>query len=187
MKTRWPATCALASLLAACGSPPAFRDRDPGVIQLQVVNLSPEMDTSVNAYADDYDCFVFQSVPGKWPPPAHFDTIETSLHRRPYQTVTMSYARFVASSTAPGLGVATCNGTYTFRADESVRYRMIGDHGRGGCRFGVERQIEGSGEWVKVEVVQREWHRPPLDHNGPWCAADARFRGSSRLETPRGP
>lgn len=182
MRSKTSAALMLATLLAACASPPRFKDRDPGLVTLEVVNTTPERLASVSAYDDDYDCYA-----GPGPLAGSVEkvgSLSKTLHRRPYQTVGFFYG-----ATGSDWAYLSCGGVYTFRADEAKNYRLQATNlpEQRTCRIEVSRQVEPGGDWVPVETVKRELKQPLLDPAGPWCKADARFAGSSRLETPRGP
>ncbi len=171
-----------AMLLGACASPQHYRDRDPGFIALQVINTTPARFASVSAYNDDYDCYSGQ---GLLPSPlANFSEISATLHRRPYQTIAFHYGALGGASS-----FVSCGGVWTFRADESKNYRLraMQRPEDKSCRIEVTRQVEATGEWVPVDMTKRDLTQPLVDPVGPWCKADARFAGSSRMETPRGP
>jgi hypothetical protein len=182
MRSKTSAALMLATLLAACASPPRYRDRDPGLVMLEVVNTTPERLASVSAYDDDYDCYAGQGPLAG--PIAKVDRFSTTLHRRPYQTVAFFYG-----ATGSDWSYLSCGGIWTFRADEAGNYRLQATNlpAQRTCRIEVARQVEAGGEWVPVDMVKRELTQPLVDPAGPWCKADARFAGSSRLETPRGP
>jgi hypothetical protein len=181
MKLLLPAAIAAYCLLGCQSSPPLKVDSGE-VATLDLVELSNP--NSVYGYLsvsqDDYDCYGFN--PGGTKTSDMPTSKSYSMAGRRFLTLGLTY--FEGKLLGPIAESKTCQPRFTFPVRAGARYRVEVAHQGDGCTAAVFEMQAGSKTPISLETREQA-PRPLMDSHGPWCKADARFRGSSSYLTPR--
>ena len=180
-----PFPFAVFAVIAAAGcASRMYSDRVPtgdNLIDIEFVNASPKPQV-VRVFEDDFDCYDPTLV-------TLFDGL-TNQHvkakYRPYYSVYMYYQ--ITATVLPYSWSSSCEGTFTFPMLPDTDYRVSTqvDPSQKGCSFYVQGKARTSdADWTSVSFEKRIG-RAPMVSNGPFCASETKYRGSSVLPQPRG-
>lgn len=171
--------CAGALFLAGC-SGPQLRPPSGEVISIEAVNMASTQRV-VSIHLDDYDCYGFNTAPYV----SSSATGKTAVvEKKPFQSIMYQYLG--VENSPQGLMSTNCMGAYTFSTGDDTSFRVITGKSKTSCSILVEASGPRNPLWHAVALTPRQISQPLMDSSGPWCAADARFRGSSLLAAPRG-
>jgi hypothetical protein len=173
-----------ALLLAGCTTPPLQKPSSGNKIEVTFERTNT-MAGEFLVWGDDYDCYGNAE-------PVNFSSginkVKVLLERKPYLSVQSMHSSQV---TVPGIATiySSCGGTKSIAIDEASQYKVVTGLGPNYCQT-IFLKKETSGQWVTIESDKR---LPPpsvgwgIDGDGPHCAADAKYQGSSIYMQPRGP
>jgi len=150
-------------VLSACASRPAAPVIDPATaIDIDLINESRGHLFIFNTFDDDRDC---RGQRVHVPLTDKFERTSFRLDRRAHVTFYYGYLQGVAVS-------HTCDGSYTFPAEQRGRYQIRTVRYEKTCRVSVTK-VDPRGN-TPVELVHRPY-RVPLIESSPRCVADERF------------